>query len=126
MTPKRRKRLALGVRWLTLAGSGLLAACAPSPRRPVDDPRALLREVNRLRSRDYGETGVSMLLADENLPSSVSRRRDLGGVRLAARFERFASLLLDVRPDAGVGDVAAQVEVIAEQDFSSQGEGSRL
>lgn len=125
MAIRRRDILEFATRWLTLAGSGLLAACASTAKPSAGGSEALLVEIDRLRSRDYGETGVSMLLAGENLPSSVSRRRDLGGARLAARLERYASLLLDARPDARAGDVAALVEVIAEQDFSNQGEESR-
>lgn len=120
----RRKLLKFAARSLALVCSGLLTACARAARRPVDNRRALLGEIGRLRSRDYGETGVSMLLAGENLPSAVSRHRDLGGTRLAARLERYAALLLEARPDAGAGDVAALVEVIADEDFAIPGEVS--
>ena len=113
------------MRWLALAGSGLLTACASIAARTDGTAAALLREIDRLRRRDYGETGVSMLLAGENLPSPVSRRRDLGGARLAEKLERNASLLLEVRPDAGPGDVAALVEVLAEADFVNGGERPR-
>ena len=105
--------------WLALAGS--LSACA-NRLRSVSGSEALIQNIETLRSRDYGETGVSMVLVGEDIRRDVTRSADLGGIRLAERLRRYAQLFEQARPEAGEGDVAALVEVIAHEDFLGRDE----
>lgn len=98
-----------------------LGGCA-APGGRYDEAQALRAHVDRLRSRDYSEVGVNMLLTGENLPASVHREQDMGGLALSRALNRYARFLTTAKPEASEDDVAALVELIAERDFTAGGD----
>ena len=118
---QRRRFLEAAGRAAALSFSLLVAGCSSLTRRDRT-ARELLNDIEAMRARDYSETGVCMLLTGENLVSGVTRRQDLGGSRLARLLDRYVRRLEVARPDATADDVAAVVELVAEEDFRAAGQ----
>lgn len=116
-----------------LAGAwGLIASpLARTQGAPDDIPAAdngnatdeardrLIRDLNRLGSRDYSEQGIAVILACENVPAPVDFRPLTENSVLSARFRESADLLSAVRTDLAEADVAAIVEALADRDFNA-------
>ena len=85
------------------------------------DAATMVRDIARLRGRDYSETGVSMIIACEDRIRNGKGLPDARDAHIAAAFDYYAALFLEANPDASADDVAAIVEFIADRDFATGG-----
>jgi hypothetical protein len=94
--------------------------------RQERDAATLLRDIAELRGRNYSETGVSMIVACEDLTRDGVGLPNAWDTHIAAAFGYYTTLFLEAHPDASADDVAAIVEFIADRDFATGGRAFSL
>jgi hypothetical protein len=115
------QRISTALTACLLARFGWSNAHARQRSEREEDAATLLRDIAKLRGRDYSETGVSMIIACEDLTRDGTGLPDARDTHVAAAFDHYTALFLEAHPDASADDVAAIVEFIADRDFASGG-----
>lgn len=101
-------------------GAGLQAHPHICETDAAESTEALQWQLQRWARRDTSEQSAPMFLGLENLAASdplQSYVPDQLNQQLAAKFERYADLLLQFKPEADENDVAALVVLLAEQEL---------
>ena len=118
-----RRQFIHRIRDSLLVVSAALVGCTRAlTKSSADDPQRLIDTIESLRARDYSETGVSMILACENLADNSPLPTDTDGGHAYEAFTRYADMFLEQRPDASEDDVAAIIELVAHKDFWAGGQ----
>jgi hypothetical protein len=107
--------------------AGLLGAWSAVSAHPhacerddAEDLEAFQWKLQRRAMKDSSEQSTPMFLALENLALAPDQPEFVPGPfnqELAARFERYVNLLLEYKPQPDESDVAALVELLAEQEL---------